>query len=154
MQYRGILLFYCCLLTLAGCQSALLQMKNDNSESELRIVQKEQRVSELELQNRSLQEKKTKLQKDLETTRLNLDQLSGRLKAIQMENDRIQAITPEQRKKQEQDSLRLKKYREEIELLMSDEQFAFDERGSKSEKQKRIDELREEIKLYLQFGLE
>lgn len=154
MQYRVILLLYCCLFTLAGCQSALLQMQNENSARELRIAQKEQRVSELEIQNRSLQEEKTKLQKDLETTRLNLDQLSGRLEAIQMENDRIQAITPEQLKKQEQDSLRLKKYREEIEVLMSDEQFAFDERGSKIDKQKRIEELREEIKLYLQFGLE
>ncbi len=154
MQHKIILLFYCCFLTLAGCQSALLQMQNENSERELRITQKEQHVSELELQNRYLQEEKIKLQKDLETTRLNLDQLAGRLKAIQIENDRIQAITPKQLNKQKQDSLRLKKYRDEIELLMSDEQFAFDERGSKSDKQKRIDELREEIKLYLQFGLE
>jgi anti-sigma28 factor (negative regulator of flagellin synthesis) len=129
-------------------------MKDDNSEMELRIAQKEQRVSELEIENRSLQEKKTELLKDLETTKLNLDQLSERLKSIQMENDRIQAITPEQLQKQKEDSARLKDYRDEIELLLNDEQLAFDERGSKIDKQKRIEELREEINLYLQFGLE
>lgn len=154
MRHRGILLFYCCFLTLAGCQSALLQMQNENSERELRIAQKEQHVSELELQNRALQEKKTKLQKDLETTRLNLDQLSGRLESLQMENDRIQAITPEQLNKQKQDSVRLKKYRDEINLLLNDDEVTFDERGTKIDKQKRIEELREEIKLYLQFGLD
>ena len=154
MRHRGTILLCCCLLTLAGCQSALLQMKDDNSEMEMRIAQKEQRVSELEIENRSLQEKKAKLLRDLETTKLNLDQISERLKSIQMENDRIQAITPEQLKKQKEDSARLKDYRDEIELLLNDEQLAFDERGSKIDKQKRIEELREEINLYLQFGLE
>ena len=154
MHHRGILLFYCCLLTLAGCQSALMQMQNENAERELRIPQKEQHYSELKIQERSLQEKKTKLQKDLETAKLNLDQLSERLKSLQMDNDQLRVITPEQLKKQQQESLRLKEYRDEIELLMDDEQFAFDERGSKIDKQKRIEELREEIKLYLQFGLE
>ena len=154
MRHRGILLICCCLLTLAGCQSALMQMKNENSARELRISQKEQHLNELERQNKSLQDQKAKLQKDLETTRLNLDQLSQRLETLELENDRIRAITPKQLKKQQQDSLQLKKYRDEIELLMDDEQFAFDERGSKIDKQKRIEELREEIKLYLQFGLE
>ena len=154
MRHRGILLICCCLLTLAGCQSALMQMKNENSARELRISQKEQHLNELERQNKSLQDQKAKLQKDLETTRLNLNQLSQRLETLELENDRIRAITPKQLKKQQQDSLQLKKYRDEIELLMDDEQFAFDERGSKIDKQKRIEELREEIKLYLQFGLE
>ena len=155
MRHRGILLLCCCLLTLAGCQqSALMQMKNENSARELRISQKEQHLSDLESQNKSLQDKKAKLQKDLETTRLNLDQLSQRLKTLQVDTDQLRVITPEQLKKRQQDSLRLKKYRDEIELLMNDEQFAFDERGSKIDKQKRIEELREEIKLYLQFGLE
>ena len=154
MHHRGILLIYCCLLTLAGCQSALIQMKNENSARELRIPQKEQRVSDLESRNRSLQDKKAKLLKDLETTKLNLDQLSEELKTLQKDNDQLRVITPEQLKKQQQESLRLKEYRDEIELLLNDEQFAFDERGSKIDKQKRIEELREEIKLYLQFGLE
>lgn len=155
MRYRGMLLFYCCLLTLAGCQqSALWQMKNESAERELRISEKGQYVSELDSQNRSLQDKKTTLQKELETTRLNLDQISDELKILQMENDQIRAITPEQLGKQEEFSHRLQEYRDEIDLMLNDEQFSFDERGTKIDKQKRIEELREEIKLYLQFGLD
>ncbi len=155
MQFRSIALLTVATLAVNACQqSALLQMKNENAQSEVRIQQKEQRLSELENQNISLQAQKLELQKELETTKMNLDQLSEKLRKLKLKNDKIRAATPEQLKKKELFSSRLQQFRDQIKALKNSAESSQDNQLSKTAKEKRIKELREEIKVYLQFGLD
>lgn len=155
MRHRGILLLFCFLLASAGCQqSALMQIKSETFEREQRIPEKERHLSELESQKRILQDEKGRLQREIETKKLTLDQLLERLETLQIENARIPAENLEQQKEKERFAARLKEYRDEIEALKSDDQFSYDDRVSRIEKQKRIEELQEKIRIYLELGLE
>jgi chromosome segregation ATPase len=135
-------------LVLAGCrQSALINLKHETNETEQRIAIKQRQLEDLENQKRILMEEKESLVSKLGTKEMTLNQLSESLDKLQRENARIRADTDRQQKEKVSLEMQIQQYRDEIDALRNNKQLSVEE------KRKRIEELKEKIRAYLEMGL-
>ncbi len=151
MRNQTVIFSCLCIFSLSGCQqSALLQMTNESQEMAERIPEKEQYLGEMEGQQQVLQQEKERLHKELSNQQLTLDELSEKLEALHLQNARIKAGDIEQQRKKEVLSSRLQRYRNEINMLREGTQPSAEVIG---EKEKRLEELQEKIRLLLEMDL-
>ncbi|MCI5139867.1 MAG: hypothetical protein D3922_15985 [Candidatus Electrothrix sp. AR1] len=151
MRDQAVIFLGLCLFSLIGCQqSALLKMSNESQEIADRIPIKEQYLGELEGQQQILQQEKERLHKELSSQQLTLDELSEKLEALHSQNARIKAVDMEQQRKKDALSLRLQKYQNEIKGLRLATQSSAE---AIPEKEKRLEELQEKIRLLLEMDL-
>ena len=83
----------------------------------------------------------------LGTKEMTLNQLSESLDKLQRENARIRADTDRQQKEKVSLEMQIQQYRDEIDALRNNKQLSVEE------KRKRIEELKEKIRAYLEMGL-
>lgn len=136
------------LLSMGGCeQSALMQLSRETDEAGQRVLVKQQYLSGLETQNRTLMAEKDHLLRELETEQTNLRELDSRLAALRKENARIATRTERERQDRANADATLRRYQNKVSTLTTDNQLSADA------KRKRIDALKKEIKTYLELGL-
>ena len=143
----GISITLVLLALLPGCQSALLTMKNEADETEIRIAIKEGELTQLQKQERALAEEKRKLVADLQSREGEVDSLYERLDVLRRENSRLEAETAESAKEKDNFDRKLKTYQQEALSIKDDKEL------SEIQKKERIKELREKIRYYLEMNL-
>lgn len=132
----------------AGCeQSALMTMRTQNQQAEQRIAAKELELQQTRDQQRVLTEEKQRLISELDSKKLTLDQLHAELDQLERQNARIKASTNLQAKEKQALEAQIRQYRNEIDALQSNQEMSL------ADKEKRIEELRQKIKAYLEMGL-
>jgi len=130
-----------------GCESALLNMRQENVQREVRVQNKEQELQDLQREEIELKEKKKGLLSDLQNRRMEYDTLNSRLEELRRQNARISADTAEKRKQKADLDKRLKVYEKELATVNNDPGI------TEAVKKKKIDGLKREIKLFLEMGL-
>jgi hypothetical protein len=128
------------LLTLSGCQSALLELQKDNEIRTDRIKTKEFDLVRLEDQNQQLSYERNKLLSELDQKNTTLDELNAQVDKLKAANSRISASTDAERKKQAKLSRNLDNYSRKINELNKDNNLGAEE------KKKMIEELKQNIK--------
>ena len=78
-KFRFISALAAALIVLSGCQSALIDIRNENKERERRIAQKEQELQDIERQNIALEQERTELLSTLNDSQLQINTLSEKL---------------------------------------------------------------------------
>jgi chromosome segregation ATPase len=124
-----------------------MKLKHETNETEQRIAIKQRQLEDLENQKRILMEEKESLVSKLGTKEMTLNQLSESLDKLQRENARIRADTDRQQKEKVSLEMQIQQYRDEIDALRNNKQLSVEE------KRKRIEELKEKIRAYLEMGL-
>lgn len=124
-----------------------MKLKHETNETEQRIAIKQRQLEDLENQKRILMEEKESLVSKLGTKEMTLNQLSESLDKLQRENTRIRADTDRQQKEKVSLEMQIQQYRDEIDALRNNKQLSVEE------KRKRIEELKEKIRAYLEMGL-
>lgn len=142
---RSLWLLVAAGVLLHGC--TLQEMKKDTGEREERIKYKESELLDLKSQEADLQAQKQQLVSDLQNERSDLDRLSVQLKELQRRNDAIKSENAARRREQQELSKRLKSYQQDVAALKKRTDLP------DAKKKKRIQELNEEIKIYLKRGL-
>jgi chromosome segregation ATPase len=130
-----------------GCESALLNMRKENEQSEVRVQAKEQQLQELQGEEIQLNEKKKGLLSDLRNRQMEYDSLNSSLEDLRMQNASISADTAAKRNQKADLDKRLKGYEKKLATVKNDTG------STEAEKKKKIEELKREIKLYLEMGL-
>jgi septal ring factor EnvC (AmiA/AmiB activator) len=132
----------------AGCgQSALLEMRRENTEAETRIATKQQELITEEDQRAALLREQKNLLAELDTKQMTLSELNAKLDTLRKDNARINADTAAQQKQKQSLELQLRKYQTEINGLQNNDRL------SDNEKKKRIEELRKHIKAHFELLL-
>ena len=124
-----------------------MKLKHETNETEQRIAIKQRQLEDLENQKRILMEEKESLVSKLGTKEMTLNQLSESLDKLQRENARIRTDTDRQQKEKVSLEMQIQQYRDEIDALRNNKQLSVEE------KRKRIEELKEKIRAYLEMGL-
>ncbi|MGH9958362.1 MAG: hypothetical protein ACREBC_14715 [Pyrinomonadaceae bacterium] len=124
-----------------------MQLSRETDEAGQRVLVKQQYLSGLETQNRTLMAEKDHLLRELETEQTNLRELDSRLAALRKENARIATRTERERQDRANADATLRRYQNKVSTLTTDNQLSADA------KRKRIDALKKEIKTYLELGL-
>jgi chromosome segregation ATPase len=132
-------------LALIGC--ALRELQRDIQEKEQRIPIKEEELKNLEKQQSILEEEKKSLLSDLDNKQMTLNNLYARLKNLRRENAHLKTYTAQQRKKQMNFEVQTQQYMNEIDTIKNNDQI------SNEEKNKRIQELKNQIRDNLKLGL-
>lgn len=138
-------LTFCAFLVLAGC--TLMELRRENTETEKRVEAKIQEVKDLQGQQKALLEHQRSLLQELDNKQVTLNELDTKLDNLIKENAHVQAGNAIQQKKKEDLELQLRKYQEEIATLKNNGRL------SSEEKAKKIKDLENQIKSYLEFML-
>ncbi len=140
-------LSFCSVLLAACAQSALMQMRQENTEREARIASKEGELKAQEDQRTALLREQKNLLSELDTKQMTLKELDVKLDALRRENARMQTDTETQQKKKESLELQLRKYQADIAALEKDGRLSADD------KKKRIEDLKKQISAHLKLML-
>lgn len=146
-KLRFIVSLTTAVTVLCGCESALLNMRDENRLAEQRISQKERDLRDIEAQQTALEQEKTQLLATLDNSRGEVDRVSEQLTRLREENARLTTENAAQKRKQKEVETRLKSYQERINATETNSSL------DTEQKQKRIDELKNEIRTYLELGL-
>jgi len=111
------------------------------------IPVKEQELQQLEHSNIMLQEETKKLAADLKNKQITLDELDARLEKYKTANARLVTANETQRRKKADLDQRIRESQRKVNTVRNDK--ALPDR----EKQRKIEELKNEIKEYLKMGL-
>lgn len=143
MRIRLRLLPLMLVLVVSGCNSALLQTRRENQETEQRLVDKNMELRTLDEQNQYLLAEKNRLSADLNQQSMTLDELNARLTELQRENSRIKTTTRAEQAKKAKMQQSLDTYSRKVAALSNDDQLTVEE------KKKKIDALKQQIRKYL-----
>ena len=146
-KFTLIFLLFALPAVMNGCESALLNMKKDSGQREVRIQEKEQELQGLQSQQAALREKQGRLLSDLRKSQMDRETLSASVDELRRDNDRLRAVTEEQKKEKAATDASLKSYQQGLYSLKNDPGL------TEAQKKKRIKELNKEILLYLDMGL-
>jgi septal ring factor EnvC (AmiA/AmiB activator) len=138
-----------------GCgQSALLEMRRENTEAETRIATKQQELNVQEDQRAALLREQKNLLAELDTRQMTLSELNAKLDNLRKDNAVIKADTEAQQKQKERLDSRIKtmqddikKYQKEIKVLETNDRLSADE------KRKRKEELNKQINAHFKLLL-
>jgi septal ring factor EnvC (AmiA/AmiB activator) len=144
MRLRLFSVIFCLPLALAAC--ALAQMQREIPEKEHSIYVKESELRDLEDQQKKLVEEKQRLRSEIDSKRMTADDLYVKLDNLRRENARIKASTDQQRDQKKNFEMRVRQYMDQTNALKNNAQLP------EEEKKRRIQELKDQIKLYLQMG--
>jgi septal ring factor EnvC (AmiA/AmiB activator) len=144
MRLRLFSVIFCLPLVLAAC--ALTQMQREIPQKEHSIYVKESELRDLEDQQKKLAEEKQRLRSEIDSKRMTADDLYAKLDNLRRENARIKASTDQQRDQKKSFEMRVRQYMSQINALKNNAQLP------EEEKKRRIQELKDQIKLYLQMG--
>jgi septal ring factor EnvC (AmiA/AmiB activator) len=144
MRLRLFSVIFCLPLVLAAC--ALIQMQRDIPEKEHNIYVKESELRDAENQQKKLAEEKQRLRSEIDSKRMTADDLYAKLDNLRRENARIKASTDQQREQKKNFEMRVRRYMDQTNALKNNAQLP------EEEKKRRIQELKDQIKLYLQMG--
>jgi septal ring factor EnvC (AmiA/AmiB activator) len=139
----------------AGCgQSALLEMRRENTEAETRIATKQQELNVQEDQRAALLREQKNLLAELDTRQMTLSELNAKVDNLRKDNAVIKADTEAQQKQKERLDSRIKtmqddikKYQKEIKVLETNDRLSADE------KRKRKEELNKQINAHFKLLL-
>jgi len=146
-KFRFISALAAALIVLSGCQSALIDIRNENKERERRIAQKEQELQDIERQNIALEQERTELLSTLNDSQLQINTLSEKLTRLREENARFAAENEAQKRKQNEIEAHLKSFQDEIDKTNNSPLM------TREQKLARIEQLKDEIRIYLELGL-
>lgn len=126
-------------LTSALCGCTIIQLKKDVGSDEVRVASKEEELKTEELWQTQLREEVTRLQKDLATQQVSLDDLQSRLAQLRRANANTADSTSEQRALKQQREMKLKTHQKEL--------VSIQESGATiAEKKKKLEHLKKEIR--------
>ncbi|HJV64619.1 MAG TPA: hypothetical protein VJ550_02680 [Geomonas sp.] len=145
MTLQRSLLVAGCLAAASGC--AVMNMKQENEQREVRVQAKEQQLQQLQREEAALNADKRRLLSEIQEGHADADRLEARLSGLRQENAKLKAETERQKSQKQALDKRLKKYQQELSALRSDKSL------SDQQKRKEIDELKEQIRLYLMMEL-
>src|SRR5690242_470047 len=92
-KYLLIMMLCAMAIVLVGCESALLNMRKDSEQREIRIQDKERELHELQEQQSELREKQNRLLSDLKKKQMDQDTLNSRLEELRWDNAQLKALT-------------------------------------------------------------
>ncbi len=145
-RMKIFLIVFC--FTMSGCKSALLEMKNDNQIKEERIAWMESELKRLEDQKQQFLDETNKLQAVLNKKNITKDELIAQIDKVKVANSKIKAATDIEENKKVALSRSLDDYLEKIQTLNSDDRLSIEE------KEKRNEELKQQIKEIMERSLE
>ena len=135
------------LFILMGC--TIMQMQEENKETEARIAQKEAQLSDLEAERERLAEYQAQLVKKLDQTKLTAQQLYDELDQLIRQNRQLVAAA----EKQGQEVAQIKQEISALEAQQSSLSQLTASGESDAAKKQEIQELQQEIRNYLMLGL-
>jgi len=155
MKLNQLTLRFVCFVLIVGCgQSALLNMREQNIETEKRIAAKEQMHSDLKAENESLLQQQTALKKkqaaliaDLKNQQMTLQELEGALSQLRREYEHTVAETQTQALEKVEIERQLAQYEDKLNALERTGMSA-------AEKQAYLESLKAQIKKYLEIMME
>lgn len=116
-----------------------MQLKKDVEQDEARVAGKEGELKTEEARQAQLREEIARLQEDLSTRQVSLDDLQSRLEQLQRANANTLDVTQEQRARKQRREVKLKTHQKElVKIQQSDETI--------TEKKKKLEHLKEEIR--------
>jgi chromosome segregation ATPase len=122
-------------------------MQTDSEQIEQRIPVKEQELQQLQHSNIMLQEETKKLTVDLNNKQITLDELDARLEKYKRANAKLVTENESQQRKKAYLDQRIRESQRKINTVRNDKKLP------DREKQKKIEELKNEAKEYLKMGL-
>lgn len=143
MRASFSLLSFGVLSFLAGC--ALSELQHDNAVRTARVDQKTQELGQLQAQQRALVEEQKNLLSERDRVQIALNEVETELTELKKENAQIKAENEVQRKKKEDLERQIRQYEGQISALRNDNGVP------DTEKRKRIEELKEQIKAHLKI---
>jgi prefoldin subunit 5 len=147
LKLQSLILLILISAAFIDCEnSALLQMRRDNRVAEERIAVKSRQLEDLQAQQENLRRSKQALQADLADRKMTIGELDRSLKRLRVENERLVVETREQRQRKAALDRQFEAYQNQLDAL--------DASGmSLDAKEKRLREMKETIKKYLQLDL-
>lgn len=141
-----MILSFAMAIVVIGCESALLNMRKDSEQRQIRIQDKERELQDLQAQQSELWEKQNRLLSDLKKKQMDQGALSARLDELRRDNAQLNAVTESQKKEKAAVDARLKGYQQELASLKNAPGT------TEEQKKKKIKELKRQIALYLEMG--
>ncbi len=127
------------VLTSALCACTVMQLKKDAEQDEARVVGKEGELKTEEARQAQLRGEIARLQEDLSTRQVSLDDLQSRLEQLRRANANTPDVTQEQRALKQRREVKLKAHQKElVKIEQSD--------ATITEKKKKLEHLKEEIR--------
>lgn len=127
------------VLTSALCACTVMQLKKDVEQDEARVAGKEGELKSEEARQAQLREEIARLQEDLSTRQVSLDDLQSRLEQLRRANANTLDATQEQRVRKQRREVKLKTHQKELVKIQQSD-------ATITEKKKKLEHLKEEIR--------